>query len=34
MLRDMPDNQWFYADTEVEAIIKACIWVLENKDNK
>jgi len=28
MLRDMPDNQWFYADTEVEAIIQACEWVL------
>ena len=28
MLRDMPDNQWFYADTEVEAIFKACEWVL------
>ena len=28
MLRDMPDNQWFYADTEVEAIIKACEWIL------
>ena len=34
MLRDMPDNQWFYADTEVEAIFKACEWLLENKDNK
>ena len=28
MLRDMPDNKWFYADTEVEAIFKACEWVL------
>ena len=34
MLRDMPDNKWFYADTEVEAIFKACEWILENKDNK
>ena len=28
MLRDMPDNKWFYADTEVEAIFKACEWVI------
>ena len=29
MLRDMPDNQWFYADTEVEAIFKASEYVLK-----
>ena len=23
-----------YSDTEIEAIIKACEWLLENKDNK
>ena len=23
-----------YSDTEIEAIIKACDWILENKDNK
>ena len=23
-----------YSDTEIEAIIKACEWILENKDNK
>ena len=28
MIKDMPDNQFFYANTEVEAIIKACEWIL------
>ena len=32
MLKDMPDNQWFYADTEVEAIFKACQWILDSKE--
>ena len=31
MIKDMPDNQFFYADTEFEAIIKACNWILEQK---
>lgn len=30
MIKDMPDNQFFYADTEPEAIFKACNWILEN----
>ena len=34
MLRDMPDNQWFYADTEVEAIFKACEFILIKKESK
>ena len=34
MLRDMPDNQWFYADTEVETIVKACEWILKEIKDK
>ena len=31
MLHDMPDNRFFYAETELEAIFKACEWILKNK---
>jgi hypothetical protein len=31
LLKDMPDNQWFYGDTEAEAIFKACQWILDKK---
>ena len=33
MIKDMPDNQFFYADTEIEAIIKSCEWILDNEKN-
>lgn len=29
MLKDMPDNRWFYDNTEHEAIFKACEWIME-----
>ena len=29
MIKDMPDNQFFYANTEIEAIIKACEYILK-----
>ena len=31
MLKDMPDNKFFYADTEFEAVTKACEWILKQK---
>ena len=30
MLHDMPDNRFFNASTEIEAIFKACEWIVEN----
>lgn len=29
MLRDMPDNRFFDASTEIETIFKACTWIME-----
>ena len=29
MLHDMPDNRFFNASTEIEAIFKACEWIME-----
>ena len=30
MIKDMPDNQFFYADTEIEAIFLASEYILNN----
>ena len=30
MIKDMPDNQFFYANTEPEAIFLACEYILNN----
>lgn len=34
LLRYSKVSEEFYADTEPEAVFKACQWLLENKDNK
>ena len=33
MIKDMPDNQFFYADTEPEAIFKATQYIYDNLSN-